>query len=42
MQHIDEDCITLKDDKGKDIQIQSKNIFTPCKNLGHYKAQDGY
>ena len=40
MWHIEEDCITLKDDKDEDVQIKSNNIFTPHKNLGHYKAPD--
>ena len=41
MRHIAEDCVTLKNDKDEGVQINSKNIFTPWKNLGHYKAPDG-
>ena len=40
MRHIADDCVTLKNNKDKDVQIKSKNIFTPRKNLGHYKAPD--
>ena len=41
MRHIAEDSITLKNDKDEDVKINSKNIFTPRKNLGHYNAPDG-
>ena len=41
MRHMEGDRITLKNDKDKDVQIQSKNIFTPRKNLGHYKVLGG-
>ena len=41
MRHIAEDSITHKNNKDEDIKINSKNIFTPRKNLGHYKAPDG-
>ena len=41
MHYIMDGCVTLKNDKDEDIQINSKNIFTPWKNLAHYKALDG-
>ena len=41
MRHIEEDSIIFKNDKDEDVKINSKNIFTPRKNLGHYKAPDG-
>ena len=41
MRYIEEDSIILKNEKNEDVKINSKNIFTPRKNLGHLKAPDG-
>ena len=41
MRHIEEDSNTLKNDKNEDVKINSKSVFTPRKNLGHYKTLDG-
>ena len=41
MRYIEEDSIILKNEKNEDVKINSKNIFTPRRNLGHLKAPDG-
>ena len=41
MRHIEEDSIALQNKKNEDVKINLKNIFTPRKNLGHYKALQG-
>ena len=33
--------VTIQSAEGTDIPIQQKNIFTPRKNLGHFKSPAG-
>ena len=35
------DKIILKDDKGDEVPIESKSIYQPRLNLGHYKSPAG-
>ena len=32
------DDLTIISSPGKEVKIEGKNIYTPRKNLGHYKA----
>eukprot|EP00534_Pseudo-nitzschia_fraudulenta_P012609 CAMPEP_0201215518 /NCGR_PEP_ID=MMETSP0851-20130426/189009_1 /ASSEMBLY_ACC=CAM_ASM_000631 /TAXON_ID=183588 /ORGANISM="Pseudo-nitzschia fraudulenta, Strain WWA7" /LENGTH=210 /DNA_ID=CAMNT_0047504991 /DNA_START=917 /DNA_END=1547 /DNA_ORIENTATION=- len=41
MQHHRQHEITLTAPTGENIPISPNNVYTPCKNLGHYKAPGG-
>mmetsp|Transcript_5733 Transcript_5733/g.14004 ORF Transcript_5733/g.14004 Transcript_5733/m.14004 type:complete len:94 (+) Transcript_5733:626-907(+) len=41
MQHHHRHQISLTAPTGDTIPISQKNVYTPCKKLGHYKAPGG-
>jgi hypothetical protein len=41
MRHSPGESILLQNDLGEEVQIKSKNIFQPRKNLGHFKSPKG-